>query len=85
MPTNTQTTLSKPISEEAGAAIAKPIGLKINEPSASNEETLDKASLGTLRCRAVYQSVPQRSKVIPKRKAQKAMKSSDCGLARENI
>ena len=59
-----------PIGNEIGAAIARPIGLKTNAPMASKDETLDSASLGTLRCSAVYQRVPHKSKVMPKKNAQ---------------
>ena len=74
-----------PISKEIGAAIARPIGLKTNAPMASKDETLESASLGTIRCSAVYQRVPHRSKVIPKKNAQIETTKSDCGLARENM
>ena len=74
-----------PISKEIGAAIARPIGLKTSAPMASKDETLDSASLGTIRCSAVYQRVPHKSKVIPKKNAQIETTKRDCGLARENM
>ena len=60
-----------PIEFASGAAIAKPIGRNIIDPIASKEETLERDSRGTNRCSAVDQIVPQRSNVIPQRKAQK--------------
>ena len=74
-----------PTKVESGAAIASPTGLNIIEPIASKAETLESESLGTFRCRAVYQSVPQRSKVIPNKKAPNAIIKSDCGLAIDQI
>ena len=74
-----------PISSEIGAAIARPIGLKTNAPIASKDETLESASRGTIRCNAVYQRVPHKSKVMPKKNAQIAITKRDCGLASENI
>jgi hypothetical protein len=40
---------------------------------ASKDETLESASRGTIRCSAVYQRVPHKSKVIPKKNAQIAI------------
>ena len=74
-----------PISKEIGAAIARPMGLKISAPRASKDETLESASLGTLRCSAVYQRVPHKSNVIPKKNAQIETTKRDCGLASENM
>ena len=74
-----------PISNEIGAAIASPIGLKTKAPIASKDETLESASLGTIRCSAVYQRVPHKSKVIPKKNAQTVITKRDCGLASENM
>ena len=74
-----------PSSVESGAAIASPIGLNIREPIASKDETLESESLGTLRCSAVLQRVPQRSNVIPNKKAPTMITASDWGLAREAI
>ena len=70
---------------ESGAAIASPIGLNIRDPIASKDETLESESLGTFRCNAVLQSVPQRSKVIPNRKAPNAIIKRDCGLASDQM
>jgi hypothetical protein len=64
---------STPISTERGAAIAKPIGLKIKDPRASKDETLESASCGTFLCKAVYQRVLHKSNVIPHKKAQNAI------------
>ena len=74
-----------PSKVESGAAIASPIGLNMREPIASKDETLESESLGTLRCKAVLQRVPHKSKVIPNRKAPTIITDSDWGLAREAI
>ena len=74
-----------PSKVESGAAIASPIGLNISEPIASKDETLESESLGTLRCNAVLQRVPQRSNVMPNKKAPTMIMASDWGLARDAI
>ena len=74
-----------PSKVESGAAIASPIGLNMREPIASKDETLESESLGTLRCKAVLQRVPQRSNVMPNKKAPTMITVSDWGLAREAI
>ena len=74
-----------PSKVESGAAIASPIGLNMREPIASKDETLESESLGTLRCRAVLQRVPQRSNVMPNKKAPTMITASDWGLARDAI
>ena len=74
-----------PSKVESGAAIASPIGLNMREPIASKDETLESESLGTLRCKAVLQRVPQRSNVMPNKKAPTMITASDWGLARDAI
>ena len=69
---------SIPTNADIGAAIARPIGLNIIEPMASKDATRERDSRGTLRCNAVYHNVPHKSKVIPNKKAPKAINKSDC-------
>jgi hypothetical protein len=85
IPDKIYTKVSIPKRAESGAAIASPIGLNIIVPIASKDETLDSDSLGTLRCSAVLQSVPHKSKVIPNKNAHNAINNKLCGFANDQI